>query len=78
MLRAGIHHDLSQCKQEQNKTLRSYTRRFFNTRATIANICDEDVIDCFQNGFVSGTSTATLDTTGPTTSWNSRHDAAMG
>jgi hypothetical protein len=51
MLRAGTHHDLSQCKQEQNETLRSYTRRFFETRATMANISDNDVIDCFQNGF---------------------------
>jgi hypothetical protein len=42
---------LSQCKQEQNKTLRSYTPRFFETRATIANITDNIVIDCFQNGF---------------------------
>jgi hypothetical protein len=31
--------------------LRSYTRCFFNNRATIANISDEDVIDCFQNDF---------------------------
>jgi hypothetical protein len=31
--------------------LRSYTRCFFNNRATIANISDEDVIDCFQNSF---------------------------
>jgi hypothetical protein len=31
--------------------LRSYTQHFFDTRATIANISDEDVIDCFQNGF---------------------------
>jgi hypothetical protein len=29
-----------------NETLRSYTRRFFETRTTIANI-DEDVIRCF-------------------------------
>jgi hypothetical protein len=37
----------------QNETLRSYTRRFFETRATIANITDEDVIRCFQNGLFS-------------------------
>jgi hypothetical protein len=36
-----------------NETLRSYTRRFFETRATIANIIDEDVIRCFQNGLFS-------------------------
>jgi hypothetical protein len=36
-----------------NETLRSYTRRFFETRTTIANITDEDVIRCFQNGLFS-------------------------
>jgi hypothetical protein len=39
MLWASTHHDLSQVKQEENETLRSYTRRFF-----------EDVIHSFQNG----------------------------
>jgi hypothetical protein len=47
MFRAGTHHDLSQVKQEINKTPRSYTQCFFETRATIANITDEDVIRCF-------------------------------
>jgi hypothetical protein len=36
-----------------NETLRSYTQRFFEMRATIANITDEDVIRCFQNGLFS-------------------------
>jgi hypothetical protein len=27
-----------------NETLRSYTRRFFKTHATVANITNEDVI----------------------------------
>jgi hypothetical protein len=36
-----------------DETLRSYTRHFFETRATIANITDEDVIHCFQNGLFS-------------------------
>jgi hypothetical protein len=36
-----------------NETLRSYTQRFFKMRATIANITDEDVIRCFQNGLFS-------------------------
>ncbi|RLM78841.1 hypothetical protein C2845_PM12G27030 [Panicum miliaceum] len=36
-----------------NKTLRSYTWRFFEMRATIANITDDDVIRCFQNGLFS-------------------------
>jgi hypothetical protein len=30
-----------------NETLRSYTRCFFDTSATIANITDEDIIHCF-------------------------------
>jgi hypothetical protein len=47
--RAGTHHDLAQCKQEHNKLLRSYTRYFFDVRATIANISEEDIIDCFYN-----------------------------
>jgi hypothetical protein len=48
--RAGTHHDLAQCKQKCNELLRSYTRRFFDVRATIANISEEDIIDCFYNG----------------------------
>jgi hypothetical protein len=47
---AGTHHDLAQCKQKRNKLLRSYTRCFFDVRATIANISEEDIIDCFYNG----------------------------
>ncbi|RLM62141.1 GAG-POL precursor [Panicum miliaceum] len=49
MIRASTRYDLSQVKQEMNETLMSYTRHFFETRATIANITDEDVIRCFQN-----------------------------
>jgi hypothetical protein len=48
--RAGTHHDLAQCKQVRNEFLRSYTRRFFDVRATIVNISEEDIIDCFYNG----------------------------
>jgi hypothetical protein len=48
--RAGTHHDLAQCKQERNELLRSYTRCFFDVRATIANISEEDIIDYFCNG----------------------------
>jgi hypothetical protein len=48
--RAGTHHDLAQCKQERNEFLRSYTRRFFDVRTTIANISEDDIIDCFYNG----------------------------
>jgi hypothetical protein len=47
---AGTHHDLAQCKQEHNELLRSYTRHFFDVRATIANISEEDIIDYFYNG----------------------------
>jgi hypothetical protein len=48
--RIGTHHDLAQCKQERNEHLRSYTRCFFDVCATIANISEEDNIDCFYNG----------------------------
>jgi hypothetical protein len=53
MIRVGTHHNLTQVKQEVNETLRSYTWRLFKTRATIANITDEDIIRCFQNGLFS-------------------------
>jgi hypothetical protein len=48
--RAGTRHDLAQCKQERNELLQLYTRRFFDVRATIANISEEDIINCFYNG----------------------------
>jgi hypothetical protein len=47
--RASTCHDLVQCKQERNELLQSYTRRFFDVRATITNISEEDIIDCFYN-----------------------------
>jgi hypothetical protein len=47
--RACTHHDLAQCQQEHNELLWSYTRRFFDVRATIVNISEEDIIDCFYN-----------------------------
>ena len=50
MIPKGTKHDLSQVKQEKSETLRSYTRHFFETRATIAEISDEDTIRCFRNG----------------------------
>jgi hypothetical protein len=53
MIRAGTHHDLSQVKQEMNEILRSYSWCFFEMRATIANITNEDVIRCFHNGLFS-------------------------
>jgi hypothetical protein len=47
---AGTRHDLAQCKQKRNKLLWSYTRCFFDVRATIANISEEDITDYFYNG----------------------------
>ena len=38
------------CKQEQGESIRSYVKWFFDTRATIPNIADDDVIDYFQSG----------------------------
>jgi len=38
------------CKQEQGETIRSYVKRFFDTRATIPNVADDDIIDYFQRG----------------------------
>ena len=38
------------CKQEQGESIRSYVKRFFDTRATIPNVADDDVIDYFQSG----------------------------
>jgi hypothetical protein len=53
MIRIGTRRDLSQVKQDDKKTLRSYTRCFFEMRATITNITDEDVIHCFQKSLGS-------------------------
>ena len=38
------------CKQEHGESVRSYVKCFFDTRATIPNIADDDVIDYFQSG----------------------------
>ena len=38
------------CKQEQGETIRSYVKHFFNTRATIPNVADNDVIDYIKSG----------------------------
>ena len=48
--RVATHHALAMCKQESGESLRSYVKRFFDKRATIANVSDEDVIDYFHNG----------------------------
>jgi hypothetical protein len=73
MIRLGTRHDLLQVKQEMNKTLRSYTRRFFMTRATIANITDEDIIHCFQNGRFSKNTYHDFRRNRPTTAVELRH-----
>jgi hypothetical protein len=65
MLRAGTRHDLSQVKQEENKTLRSYTWYFFEMRATIANIIDEDVITASRVASLQRTSTVTSGAAAP-------------
>ena len=51
--RPTTRHDLRLCKQERGEALRSYIKRFFDTRATITNIADNDVIDCFHNGLAT-------------------------
>ena len=50
MTRSGTRHDLSQCKQNKNESLQEYTKCFFKKRTTIANISDDNIIDCFCQG----------------------------
>ena len=38
------------CKQEQGESIRSYVKLFFDTRATIPKVTNDDVIDYFQSG----------------------------
>ena len=42
--------DLSQVKQQQGETLRSYLCCFFDKKATVVDITEKDAIECFQNG----------------------------
>ena len=51
--RVGTRHALAMCKQEPGEPLRSYVKRFFDTRATIANVSDEDVIHYFHDGITT-------------------------
>ena len=51
--RPATRHDLRLCKHERAEALRSYIKRFFDTCATIANIADDDVNDCFHNGLAT-------------------------
>ena len=41
------------CKQEQGEAIRSYIKRFFDTRATIAYVAAADVIDYFHDGITT-------------------------
>jgi hypothetical protein len=41
--------DLAMVKQEQGETLRKYTRRFFDKRATVVDVTDKEVIELFQD-----------------------------
>ena len=50
---SATRHDMRLCKQEHGETLRSYIKRFFDTRSTIANIANDDIIDCFHNGLAT-------------------------
>ena len=40
--RVATRHALSMIKQEQGESIRSYVKRFFDTRATIPNIANDD------------------------------------
>ena len=51
--RVATRHALLMCKQEQGESIRSYTKRFLDTRATIANVYDEDVIHYFHDGITT-------------------------
>ena len=48
--RVATRHALSMIKQEQGESIRSYVKRFFDTRATILNVVEDDIIDYFQSG----------------------------
>src|SRR5688572_15004028 len=50
MTRPGNKIDLSQVKQKEGETLRDHLRRFFKKKATIVDILETDIIECFQNG----------------------------
>ena len=43
--RVATRHTLSMIKQEQGESIRSYIKHFFDTRGTIPNVADDDVID---------------------------------
>jgi hypothetical protein len=41
------------CKQEPGEAIRSYVKRFFDTRATITNVADDDVIYYFHDSITT-------------------------
>jgi len=49
----ATHHALAMCKQEPGEPLRSYVKRFFDTRATISNVSDEDIVHYFHDGITT-------------------------
>ncbi|XP_012702802.2 uncharacterized protein LOC101774941 [Setaria italica] len=49
MQRPGNRINLSQVKQQEGETLQSYLHCFFDKKATIMDVMERDVIDCFQN-----------------------------
>jgi hypothetical protein len=53
MQRPGNKVDLAQVKQHRDETLREYTHRFFDKKATVINISDREIIDYFQEGLGS-------------------------
>ena len=48
--RVATRHALSMCKLEQGESIRSYVKCFLDTRATIPNVVDDDIINYFQSG----------------------------
>ena len=49
-MRPGNSWDLRSCRQNQDKTLREYIRRFSRQRTELPNITDSDVIRAFLTG----------------------------
>ena len=51
--RVATRHALAMCKQEPGEAIRSYVKCFFDTRATIANVADDDIIDYFHDSITT-------------------------
>jgi len=77
--RVATRHALSLCKQEQGESNRSYVKRFFDTRATIPNVANNDVIDYFQSGITVQSLYHDFGGNHPQNgSGATRHDATLG